>query len=184
MRITLAFLLVLAAACTPAKVPNPYKSSDRSRVDRDVTASAAPASTVVGADGATVDLSALWEKQRVVVVFYMGGWCPHCAKQLGDLNTRQKEFADAGAIIVGISADSSADATALQNKLGLNYTLYGDPQLTVIQMWGVAETSANTAKPATFIVEAGGAISFRKVGADMNDRPTTDEVLAALANNR
>ena len=49
-----------------------------------------------------------------MVVFYMGGWCPHCQKQLGDLNARQKEFADAGAIIVGISSDSKDDAAALQ----------------------------------------------------------------------
>lgn len=184
MRISLACLLVLAAACAPAKVPNPYKNTDRSRVDRDVTASTAPASELRRSDGSTMALSSLWEKQRVVVVFYMGGWCPHCQKQLGELDTRQREFADAGAIIVGISADSSEDAIALQSKLGLNFNLYGDPQLAVIQQWGVADTSANIAKPATFIVEPGGSLSFRKVGADMNDRPTADEVLAALARSQ
>src|SRR6185503_13913138 len=140
MRWTLALLIALAA-CTPAKVENPYKK-DRSRLDRDVTASAAPESQVRQRDGSPLALASLWEKQRVVVVFYMGGWCPHCQKQLGDLNTRQKEFADAGAIIIGISSDSSEDATALQDKLALNFNLYGDPQLTVINAWGVAETGA------------------------------------------
>lgn len=179
MRWTLALLIVFAA-CTPAKVENPYKKKDSSRVDRDVTKSAAPDGQVKQRDGSPLALATLWEKQRVVVVFYMGGWCPHCQKQLGELGARQKEFADAGAILVGISADSTEDAAALQDKLALNFNLYGDPQLTVIEQWGVAEPGAGVAKPSTFIVEPGGAITFRKVGATMNDRPTTDEVLTAL----
>jgi peroxiredoxin len=177
-------LVIAVAGCTPAKVPNPYKNTDRSRIDRDVTASAAPDSEVRQRDGSPLAMSTLWAKQRVVVVFYMGGWCPHCQKQLGELDARQREFADAGAILVGVSADSTEDATALQDKLGLNFNLYGDPQLTTIQEWGVADTAAGVAKPSTFVVEPGGAISFRKVGASMNDRPTTDEVLAALVNSQ
>jgi peroxiredoxin len=180
VRLLGAVSVMVACACTPAKVQNPYKQTDTSRVERDVTASAAPDSQVKKRDGSALALASLWEKQRVVVVFYMGGWCPHCQKQLGELNARQKEFADAGAIIIGVSADSSEDAFALQDKLGLNFNLYGDPGLTVIQAWGVAEFDAAVAKPSTFIVEPGGAISFRKVGANMNDRPSTDDVLAAL----
>ena len=179
----LAVVMALAA-CTPAKVQNPYKKNDNSRIDRDVTASAAPDSQVKQRDGSSMPMSTLWAKQRVVVVFYMGGWCPHCQKQLGDLQARQREFADAGAIIVGVSSDSSEDASALQDKLGLNFNLYGDPQLTVIQEWGVADSAAGVAKPSTFVVEPGGAISFRKVGANMNDRPSTDEVLAAVVNTQ
>jgi peroxiredoxin len=183
MRWTLALLIALAA-CTPAKVQNPYKKNDRSRIDRDVTASAAPDSQVKSRDGSSLALSTLWEKQRVVVVFYMGGWCPHCQKQLGELNTRQAEFAKAGAIIIGISSDSTEDATALQDKLALNFNLYGDPELAVIQQWGVADAAAGVAKPSTFIVEPGGSITFRKVGANMNDRPSTEEVLTALENSQ
>lgn len=175
---------LLVAACTPAKVQNPYKNNDRSRIDRDVTASVAPDTQLTARDGSPVTMSTLWEKQRVVVVFYMGGWCPHCKKQLGDLNARQAEFAKAGAIIVGISTDTPADAAALQDELGLNFTLYGDPNLTAINAWGVADTKAGVAKPSTFIVEPGGAVTFRKVGADMNDRPKTEEVLAALENSQ
>lgn len=183
MRIT-AFLAFFLIACSPARVPHPYQKNDPSRIERDVTTSKAPDSTVRKRDGAPVTLASLWEKQRVVVVFYMGHWCPHCQKQLGELNARQREFADAGAIIIGISSDSGEDASALQDKLGLNFTLYGDPDLTVIQEWGVADFDKRIARPATFIVEPGGAISFRKVGATMADRPTTDDVLAALQNSQ
>ena len=45
----------------------------------------------------------------------------------------------------------------------------------MIQQWGVADDS-RAAKPSTFIVEPGGAITFRKVGANLNDRPKTDEM--------
>jgi peroxiredoxin len=63
-------------------------------------------------------------------------------------------------------------------------TLYGDPELTVIQAWGVADFDKRVARPATFIVEPSGTISFRKVGETMNDSPKTDEVLAALQNSQ
>jgi peroxiredoxin len=179
-----AILTLVLLACSPARVHNPHKPQPLSKTQRDVSASVAPASSAKTRDGSAIELAPLWEKQRVVVVFYMGHWCPHCQKQLGELDARQREFADAGAIIIGISSDTGEDAAALHDKLGLNFELYGDPELTVIGAWGIADFDKRVARPATFIVEPGGAISYRKVGDSMSDRPTTDEVLAALQNSQ
>jgi peroxiredoxin len=110
----------------------------------------------------------------------MGHWCPHCQKQLGDLNAREKDFAELGATVAAISTDTAEDATALRERLGLGFELYSDPDLSVITKWGVADYTANIAKPATFIVEPGGTISYRHIGQNQTDRPTTDEVIKAL----
>jgi peroxiredoxin len=114
------------------------------------------------------------------VVFYMGGWCPHCQKQLGDLNNAQKQFSDRNVRIIAISADPVDAAAAMSSKLTLGFELYSDPDLAVIAKWGVEDYGANIARPATFIVEPGGNISFRKVGTKPEDRPTVDQILAAL----
>ena len=140
----------------------------------------APAAVVTKRDGSQIDLASVWEKQKVVVVFYRGGWCPHCQKQLAELQANQRQFADAGAVILGISSDSVEDANKTRDKLGLNFELYSDPGLAVITQWGVEDVSANIARPAVFVVEPGGAVTYRKIGKSPADHPTVDELVAAL----
>lgn len=179
-------LLVLASlvSCTPQqRVENPHAKHARGAdptVDRDVTLDVAPGGVVLGRDGANVDLGTLWVRERAVVVFYMGGWCPHCQKQLGDLNNAQKQFTDRGVRIIAISADSPTNAAAMRDKLTLGFDLYSDPELAVIAKWGVEDFGSHIARPATFIVEPGGSISYRKVGSKPEDRPSVDQILAAL----
>lgn len=184
MRRHALFLVASLAACTPQqRVENPHAKHARGAdptVDRDVTLDVAPGGVVLGRDGSNIDLGSLWVKERAVVVFYMGGWCPHCQKQLGDLNNAQKQFTDRGARIIAISADSTTDAAAMRDKLTLGFDLYSDPDLAVIAKWGVEDFGSHIARPATFIVEPGGSISFRKVGSKPEDRPTVDQLLAAL----
>lgn len=150
-------------------------------VDRDVTLDVAPGGVVLGKDGGNVDLGTLWVSQRTLVVFYMGGWCPHCAKQLGDLNAAQKQFTDRDVRIIAISADPTADAAAMSAKLTLGFELYSDPELAVIAKWGVEDFGKHIARPAVFVVEPGGAISYRKVGSKAEDRPTVEQLLAAVS---
>lgn len=178
----LALAVLVLAACTNQRVENPHRRtrSTLPAVERDVTLAAAPGGTVLTRDGQPFDLATLYANQRTLVIFYMGGWCPHCAKQLGDLNNAQRQFTDRNVKIIGISADAPADAGAMRDKLTLGFDLYSDAELAVIAKWGVEDYGKGIARPAAFIVEPGGAISFRKVGARPEDRPTVDELLAAL----
>jgi peroxiredoxin len=50
----------------------------------------------------------------------------------------------------------------------------------VITKWGVDDYGKGIARPATFVVEQGGAISYRKVGEKASDHPSIDELLAAM----
>ena len=83
-------ILAVLVACTPAPVPlNPNKRSNKlvkPEVDRDTTMAVAPESVVHKRDGSTIDLATLWDKdkdQKVVVVFYRGGWCHSAGHFLG-----------------------------------------------------------------------------------------------------
>lgn len=185
MRIIVLLALVFAVSCRAEDPPlNPYKGKGRQgppSVEQEVTT--APAATVTKRDGNQIDLSTEWQKQKVLVIFYRGGWCPYCAKQLSELQANQKKFADAGAIIVGISSDSVEDANKTRDKLGLNFELYSDPQLTVITKWGVEDVGANIARPAAFVVEPGGSITYRRIGKAPSDMPSIDELVAALERN-
>ena len=191
MRYLLIVSLVgaLVGGCRPEPIPhNPGRGGIGAKhVDHDIdtTQQKAPEGTVVTkADGATLDLGTVWDKHRALVVFYLGGWCPHCKRQLELLQQYQKDISDLDAVIIGISADKPEDAKALHDKLNLNFELYADPDLAVITKWGVADVGQHIAFPATFIVEPGGTISFRKVGTSPTDRPTIEQLIAALKNTQ
>src|SRR5262249_29573384 len=128
--------------------------------------------------GATLDLATLWADKRVLLVFYMGHWCPHCQKQLGELNDHAAQFAANGTTVIAVSTDTPEDVVALKAKLGLAFDLYSDPELQTIAKWGVADYSANVATPASFVIQPGGAVTFRRVG---EGKVTVDELLAASA---
>ena len=183
MRCLLLFALIFTA-CRHDPVLNPTKHQDvsgRPAVERDVTQGAAPSGVVTARDGTPFDIATLWDRRRVVLVFYMGHWCPQCQKQLAELNTHLKDFEAQDATLVAVSSDSADDASALRDKLGLGFELYVDPQLQMITKWGVEDTSTNIARPSTFIIETGGNISFRRVGDKTSQRPTAEEILAQLA---
>jgi peroxiredoxin len=180
----LIFLVAALVACTPAPVLNPNKQQAK-RAGREVqaTLTLAPEAMVKKRDGTPFDLAQLWDKekdQKVVVVFYRGGWCPHCQKQMAELQSRYKDFDAAKAIVVGVSNETGDAATAFRSKLGLGFELYSDPELTMITKWGVEDYGSGIARPATFVIEPGGAITYSKIGQSPSDHPTSDELLAAL----
>lgn len=181
----LLVLTVALIACRPAPVLNPNKDTKtlraESNVEREHELAEAPGGTVQGRDGSSVDLATLWEKSPVVVVFYRGHWCPHCQRQLADLEKRRAELTALGATVVAISSDTPADATAMKDKLALGFELYSDAGLAVITKWGVEDYGQGIAKPATFIVQPGGAITFRKIGEKPEDRPSSQQIIDALA---
>ena len=186
MRFLVVVSLVVAsfiAACAPAPVLNPDKErrqQGKQDIERTVELDTAPGGIVTTRDGKSVDLATLWESQPVVVVFYRGHWCPHCQYQFGELQKHKQDFIDRGVNVVGISSDDPADLNTMRDKVGLTFDLYSDAGLVVIQKWGVEDFGNSIAKPATFIVNPGGSISFQKVGERPDDRPSVDQILAAL----
>ena len=179
MRILVALLVL--AACRHETVLNPNKAKPRGGAPEVAhVQDTAVEGTVQGCDGSTVALADLWKDHRVVVVFYRGHWCPHCQHQLGEINQHIAELAKLNANVIGISSDSKEDAEALHQKLALNFEVYSDPGLAVITKWGVEDYANGISLPATFVVEPGGAISYRHVGEKPSDHPPIDEVIAAV----
>lgn len=175
---------MLLVACRPAPVLNPNKEPPATRgrpeVEREPELRVAPGGTVLATNGAPVDLAGLWAERPVVVVFYRGHWCPPCQRQLGELEARRADFTAANATLVAISSDPPADLAAMHDKLGLGFELYSDAELNVISRWGVEDLGNGIAKPATFVVKPDGSIAFSRVGDNVDDRPTVQQILDAI----
>lgn len=57
-------------------------------------------------DGKDVGLQSLIEGQPTVILFYRGGWCPYCNRQMSGLIEVEQQILNLGFNIVAISPDS------------------------------------------------------------------------------
>lgn len=125
--------------------------------------------TVRSYTGETVDLDALFDKQRTIVVFYPGKGC-ECEPFLEELERARPKL---NGKVVAISSQPVASAAALHAKLKLGYDLYVDPTFETIPEWKVPYLMAGATTFAVFVVEKGGKIAWKQIGQPV---PTWDEV--------
>ena len=61
-----------------------------------------------------------------VVIFYRGGWCPYCNRQLADFESFMEEFKKEDVDVVALSVDAFAKAKETVDKLKLSFPVaYG-----------------------------------------------------------
>lgn len=98
----------------------------------------APDATVQSSDGTALSLATLLAEKPTVLVFYRGGWCPYCNKQLAELATFEPQFLELGFQIIALSTDAPAGLapTAAKNKTA--YQLLSDRAMSAASAYGVA----------------------------------------------
>jgi thioredoxin-dependent peroxiredoxin len=98
---------------------------------------------------------------------------------------RHGDYADAGAVVLGVSPDPVAKVKKFHDKFSLDFTLLADEDHSVAEAYGVwAEKSMYGRKyfgneRTTFVIDADGLVAevLRKVKPAEHD----EQVLAALA---
>ncbi len=141
-------------------------------------------------EGRLVSLRSLIENQKTLLLFYRGGWCPICNKQLAGLAQDYDKFKDLNTKIVAISSDEAQKGQELLKKLRLPYTLLSDPNFEAIDRYGVRVGNRDMlakmkriksyATPSAFIIDEQGIIRYKHVGKDAGDRPKNEELLEKL----
>ena len=129
-----------------------------------------PDVTLTGADGAPIRL-ADFRGKPVVVYFYPKDDTPGCTTEAIDFTRLARDFAAAGAVVVGVSKDSVESHAKFRRKHKLKVALGADPDLKMAEAWGVwGEKTLYGRKymgmeRATFLVNAKGVIAqaWRKV---------------------
>ena len=137
----------------------------------------APGGIVTRSDGETVDIASFYAETGAILVFYRGHWCKPCRKQLSELDADFAEFAKRGFGIFAISTDNPSDSAALRERLNLSFDLYSDTAGIATSAWGIYSREHDLARPAVFVIRAGGAIEYRYVSDTPTDRPKNAELL-------
>lgn len=152
--------------------------------------------------GQSVSLRSEVAKKPTVLVFYRGGWCPFCNKQLADLRTTEPALAKMGYQLLAISTDSPENLKATLDKQQLTYTLLSDADTKAAQAFGLAfkaperygptlekgSAGKNIDKllpvPAVFLVNQSGVIKFEYVNPNFKERMPGNLLMAAAETMR
>lgn len=102
----------------------------------------------------------------IVVIFYLGHACLHCAEQLQKFAPMSAEFSAAGISLVGISTDNVSDlrlAWKNFNEGSFPFPLVSDASMNVFKQWRVYDDFENQPLHATFFIDGDGLIRWQDI---------------------
>jgi len=127
---------------------------------------AAPDFTLVSADGETVSLAGL-RGRPVVLYFYPRDNTPGCTREACAFRDTMARIKKTGAVVLGVSPDSTASHDKFRREHRLNFPLLSDPDRKVAKKYGAFGEKVMYGRKvqgmirSTFIIDADGVV--RKV---------------------
>lgn len=161
---------------------------------------AVPAVTLKTDDGKDFLLKEETTKQPTVLIFYRGGWCPFCTRQMAELAQSQQKLTDMGYQILAIGADAAGDLPATAEKFDLGYTLLSDAEMKASDAFGLAfyldEATSKRYEgrfklpskhegrywlpvPAVYIIGKDGKVAFVHTDPNYRERLPIEDLLQA-----
>ena len=153
--------------------------------------------------GTPATLSALTIGQPTVLVFYRGGWCGYCNRQLEELKQMQPDFQKMGYQILAISPDRPENLQATVDKLDLTFPLLSDSEMQAADAFGLSyrlddrtvseyksrygvdvETASGQTHhklpiPAAYVIDSQNLIRFAYADPDYSTRVPSELLLDA-----
>ena len=155
---------------------------------------AAPNSRLQTVDGDPVSLKALTMQKPTILIFYRGGWCPYCNRQLAGLKDIENQLDELGYQILAISPETPAQLQAQKLQSKFTVQLLSDPEVETIKGFGIGfyvpdetrmkyknnwDINLNSEKssgkavlpvPAVFILDQKGIVKFSFVNPNIKER--------------
>lgn len=108
--------------------------------------------------GTTVNVSNLIGKKSLVIYFYPKDDTPGCTAESCAFRDSYEVFTDAGAEVIGISADSPQSHQQFAQKYNLPFTLLSDTDNRVRKLFGVPSTLFVLPGRVTYIIDKEGIV--------------------------
>jgi peroxiredoxin len=106
-----------------------------------------------------------YEGRPVIVVFYLGYGCLHCAEQLQAMAKKYEAFRQAGFEVIAVSSDKQVNLKrAYENyEGGFPFPLVADPDLAVFRQYRCFDDFEKAALHGTFVIDAKGKIRWQDI---------------------
>ena len=151
------------------------------------TGDAAPTftATVGTSDHEPFDLDDHIGDGPVVLAFFPGAFTPPCTNEMVAFQERAAAFEDAGATLLGVSADSPFSQGAFREEHGIEFDLISDMGGDAIRAYGLEMDIADLglhgiANRAVFVIDDDGQVVYDWVADDPTNEPDYDAVLDAV----
>ncbi|NCQ96534.1 MAG: peroxiredoxin [Microcystis wesenbergii Mw_MB_S_20031200_S109] len=108
--------------------------------------------------GTTVNISDLIGKKSLVIYFYPKDDTPGCTAESCAFRDSYEVFTDAGAEVIGISADTPQSHQQFAQKYNLPFTLLSDTDNRVRKLFGVPSTLFVLPGRVTYIIDKEGIV--------------------------
>ncbi|WP_254272052.1 redoxin domain-containing protein [Haloarcula marina] len=120
----------------------------------------------------------------VVLAFFPGAFTPPCSNEMVALQDHLGDFHDAGATVLGLSADSAFSLNAFRDEHDLGFSLLSDMDRDAIQDYGleidIEELGLlGVANRAVFVVDDEGDVAYDWVADDPTNEPDYAELVEA-----
>lgn len=153
-------------------------------------------------EGDTVELTLETAKKPTLLIFYRGGWCVYCNRQMSTLKQIEQKILELGYQLIAISPDRPEKLRESVEKHHLSYTLLSDSKMIAARAFGLAfQVSKETLEryktinidlegasgeshhllpvPAVFVLGADGIIKFGYVNPNYKARIDLEVLLSA-----
>jgi thioredoxin-dependent peroxiredoxin len=118
----------------------------------------APDFTLPATTGELVSLSDFRGRAEVVLFFYPKDNSPACSAEACSFRDSYETFRDAGAEVIGVSADSPKSHSQFAERLRLPFLLLSDAGGSVRSRYGVSRTFGLVPGRATFLIDKQGIV--------------------------
>lgn len=118
----------------------------------------APGFTLPSQDGSMVSLSQFLGKKTIVLFFYPKDESYGCTKEACSFRDNYEVFQEAGAELIGISADDQASHKSFASHHKLPFILLSDPERKVAGLYNVGKTMGLIPGRATYVIDKKGVI--------------------------
>ena len=129
----------------------------------------APDFTLSDQNGDTRKLSDYLGK-KVVLYFYPKAMTSGCTKQACGFGELYPSFTEKGAVVIGVSRDSSASLKKFEEKYNLPFTLLSDPDKSVHMLYDVWKEKKNYGKVSMGVVRTTYLIDETGIIIRANDK--------------
>ena len=159
--------------------------SHRFTVIEDGDAAPTFSATLGTSDHEAFDLEDRLGDGPVLLAFFPGAFTPPCTNEMVALQERLDTFEDAGATVLGVSADSAFSLGAFRGEHGLEFDLVSDMAREAIRAYGLEIDIPplglhGVANRAVFVLNDDGSITYRWVAEDPTDEPDYGALLDAV----